>query len=136
MPSLSEIYFRNIYEVELALNKHFTFSLIRYTSNPFFKRAFAIITAGNPNNQEFTSEENRKRNALLYKDLNSDRVFKARGCYLEHCEDGYLVYDLSLHDALVLGRKYEQVAIFYNDTNALMYVECESENIICERKVD
>ncbi len=135
MLSLSEIYFRNVYEVELTSNKHFTFSLINYNPDAFFEKPFAIITAGNPNNITLTATENEARNALLYSELNSTKVLKARGCYLAHCEEGYLVYDLSLEEALALGRKYEQIAIFYNDTKRLMYVDCKKESVICERAV-
>jgi len=136
MLPLSEIYFRNIYEVELPdTTATFTFSLQTYQPNIFFEKPFAIITAGNPNNMELSMDDNRERNAKLYSELNSKHVLNAKGCYLEHCEEGYLVYDLTLNEALVLGRKYEQVAIFYNDTKALMYVDCVEEIVISERAV-
>ena len=136
MLPLSEIYFRNIYEVELSSNTVFTFSLQNYKPNSFFKNSFAIVTAGNPNNTDLTSEENSKRNAVLYSELNSTHVLNAKGCYLDHCEESYLVYDLSLNEALLLGRKHEQVAIFYNDTKRLIYIDCENERVISERKVE
>ena len=136
MLSLAEIYYRNIYEVALSPNKTFIFSLQNYKPDHFFRKHFAIITAGNPHNRDLSPEQNRERNALLYSELNSSKVLTAKGCYLEHCEEGYLIYDMSLKKALALGRKYEQVAIFYNDTKTLMYVDCIKESVICERKVD
>jgi len=135
MPTLSEIYFRNLYEVELSDKSTFIFSLQNFKPDSFFNRPFAIITAGNPNNIDLTSEENAKHNALLYSELNSSNVLHAKGCYLDHCEDGYLIYNMSLKSALALGRKYEQVAIFYNDTNCLMYIDCKKESVISEKKV-
>jgi len=136
MLPLSEIYFRNRYEVELSDATTFTFSLQTLETDPFFSRPFAIITAGNPKNIDLSIEENSARNALLYSELNSNDVLNAKGCYLEHCEEGYLIYDLPLDTALALGRKYEQVAIFYNDTKRLMYVDCYDEGIISERAVE
>jgi len=136
MSPLSEIYFRNSYEVELSDTTTFTFSLQTYQPNAFFKKPFAIITAGNPNNTDLSTAENSARNAKLYSELNSSVVLNAKGCYLEHCEEGYLVYELTLDEALVLGRKYEQVAIFYNDTKALMYIDCQEESVISARAVE
>jgi len=136
MLSLAEIYYRNTYEVVLSNNTRFIFSLKNYKPDPFFTKPFAIITAENPHNIDVNPEQNRERNALLYSELNSSEVLTAKGCYLEHCEVGYLIYDMSLKKALALGRKYEQVAIFYNDTKVLMYVDCIKKSVICEKKVD
>jgi len=134
--TLAEIYYRNVYEVALSTTSTFNFSLQNYKTNTFFETKFAIITAGNPNNIDLPSEENRARNRELYSRLNSSALLNVRGCYLEHCEDGYLIYNIALEAALVLGREYEQVAIFYNDSKNLMYVDCKSESVISERAVD
>ncbi len=68
---------------------------------------------------------------LLYSKLNSDTVLKATGCHKDHCKDGYLVFDMTLTDALSIGREYEQMAIFYNDGKKLMYIDCKkSEEMV------
>ena len=136
MSPLSEIYFRNSYEVELSDTSTFTFSLQTYQPNTFFEKPFAILTAGNPNNIDLSTDKNRERNTKLYSELNSNNVLNAKGCYLKHCEEGYLVYELTLDEALALGRKYEQVAIFYNDAKFLMYIDCQKESVISERAVE
>ena len=133
MLTLEEIYFKNIYEVALSSGKLQSFSLEHFTNNHFFDRPFAIITASNPLNVYLSSSENERRNALLYSELNSYSVLNARGCHEEHCEDGYLVFDMTLADALLLGQKYAQVAIFYNDSKRLMYVDCKNAKVMVER---
>ncbi len=133
MPTLEEIYFKNIYEVALSSDQLLIFSLENLTDNSFFDRSFAIITASNPHNVSLSTRENEHRNALLYSELNSNNVLNARGCHEDHCEDGHLIFDITLSDALLLGQKYEQVAIFYNDSNKLMYVDCKNGEVMAER---
>jgi len=130
MLTLEEIYFKNTYEVVLFSDQLLLFSLENLIDNHFFDRSFAIITASNPRNTLLSNRENERQNALLYSELNSNNVLHARGCYEEHCEDGYLIFNTTLPDALLLGRKYEQVSIFYNDSKKLMYVDCKSGKII------
>jgi len=133
MPTLEEIYFKNTYEVALSSDQLLSFSLENFTDNHFFDRSFAIVTASNPNNISLSNRENESRNTLLYSELNSNIVLNARGCHEEHCEDGYLVFDITLSDALLLGQKYAQVAIFYNDSIRLMYVDCKNSEVMVER---
>ncbi len=133
MPTLEEIYFKNIYEVVLSSDQLLLFSLENFSNNHFFDRSFAIVTASNPLNVSLPSNDNERRNALLYSELNSKNVLAARGCYENHCEDGYLIFDITLSDALLLGQKYEQVAVFYNDSKRLMYVDCKNAKVMVER---
>ena len=133
MPTLEEIYFKNIYEVVLSSDQLLSFSLENFTDNCFFDRPFAIITASNPRNVVLKVSENKSRNVLLYSELNSNSVLNARGCHEDHCEDGYLILGLTLVDALLLGQKYEQMAIFYNDSKKLMYVDCKNGEVMVER---
>ena len=135
MPSYAEIYLRNIYEVVLSRHNSFSFSLIDFRDTPFFDRTFAIITAHNPYNQPLRSEENRLLDQKLYSDLYSDYEFlHAKGCLEDHCEDGYLVYDITLEDAIEIGRKYSQYAIFYNSGDTLSYISCADKRVIVEKK--
>ena len=134
MPDYAKIYFHNSYEVALSSNTTYTFSLQHFKDNPFFDRPFAIITAFNPNNKTLPYPENLLRNQTLYNELNSNYdLLEAKGCYSGHCEEGYLIFDISLSEAIELGRKYEQFAVFYNTTDKLMYVDCKSEEIIVEK---
>ena len=104
MPTLEEIYFKNIYEVVLSSDQLLLFSLENLSNNDFFDRSFAIVTASNPLNVSLLPSENESRNALLYSELNSNSVLHARGCHENHCEDGYLIFDITLSDALLLGQ--------------------------------
>ena len=133
MPTLEEIYFKNIYEVVLSSDKLLSFSLENLSDNHFFDQPFAIVTAANPNNILLSLSDNTHRNALLYSELNSKGVLSARGCHDGHCEDGYLIFNITLSDALLLGQKYEQVAIFYNDSKKMMYVDCKNGEVMVER---
>ncbi|WP_345978229.1 DUF3293 domain-containing protein [Sulfurimonas sp. HSL3-7] len=93
------------------------------------------MTAHNPHNQQLQREENRLLNQKLYSDLYSDyEILDARGCLEEHCEEGYLVYDITLEDAIDIGRKYSQYSIFYNSGYTLSYISCEEKNVVVEKK--
>jgi len=129
------LYLRNCYEVEQPSCAPFFFSLESFTDTTFFDRPFCIITAFNPHNRVVSLEENQQRNEQLYGDLyNKDyKILKARGCLEGHCEAGFLIYDITLSEALDLGLMYEQYAIFYNDSECLKYVVCETKEIIVEK---
>ena len=131
------LYLRNRYEVEQLSNSPFTFSLDTFTHTTFFDRPFCIITAYNPHNRTLPLQENRDRNQQLYSSLYSKgyKILKATGCLDEHCEAGFLIYDISLNEALRLGVFYEQYAIFYCDTRCLKYVECETEEVVVEKRM-
>ncbi len=135
MTDYREIYRRNLYEVERPEGGHYSFSLANNTDNNFFDRPFAIITAYNPRNIPLSDDENRARNSLLYNELNSKwTVLAATGCLEGHCEAGFLVYDITLTEAVTLGKKYEQYAVFYNSAEVLQYIECESEKVIVAKR--
>jgi len=131
MPDYAEIYYTNRYSIRLSSTETFSFSLETFTDHPFFSRRFAIITAHNPHNRQLPHQENVRRNESLYSELNSDLTLDAIGCGVDgHCEAGYLLFDLSREEAIALGVRYEQFAIFYCDTKALMYIACESREVI------
>jgi len=130
----ASIYLRNQYEVDLTPTQTFIFSLIDLRTHTLFQNSFAIITAHNPQNMILSHRENALRNQLLYSELYKDyKVLKAVGCLEEHCEAGYLVYDIEYKEALRVGLKYKQYAIFYCDTKSLRYVACQSEEVIVLR---
>ena len=131
-----EIYLHNNYEVERSPTSTLFFSLEHLSYHNLFSRPFAIITAYNPNNRQVPDAVNLERNRQLYKDLNSYETLKAKGCYEDHCEKGYLVFNISLEIAIGLGKKYHQYAIFYNDTKTANYIECKSEKEIVGKRID
>jgi len=136
MTDYREIYLHNVYEVTLSETSTFSFSLQKLYYHQIFERAFAIITASNPKNMLLSDDENLQRNQQLYKDLNSYETLQARGCYQDHCEMGYLVFEIDLDVAIALGRKHDQYAIFYSDGSCLKYVECDTQKVIVEKKSD
>ena len=131
-----DLYFRNHYEVERPSSCSFHFYLEHFTDNAFFDRSFSIITASNPQNQILSLEENQQRDRLLYSTLYSKgyELLRATGSLDDHSEEGYLVYDISLSDAIKIALEYDQYAIFYNDTKSLQYRECKTKKVIVERK--
>ena len=134
MPDYSEIYFHNRYEIDLGNATTFSFSFQDLTEHPIFDRPFSIITAFNPENKTYSRHENRLRNQKLYNELNSKyELLKVTGCYKEHCEESFLIFDISLSESRALGLKYAQYAIFYNGVDLLQYIECENESVIVEK---
>ncbi len=135
MADYRAIYFRNIYEVELLSGSIFSFSLIDFKNSDFYDRPFAIISAFNPQNRSLEAQQNRARDRQLYNELNSNRtILKARGCLDGHCEDGYLVYDITEVEAIAIALQYDQYAIFYNSTEALQYIKCENGEVIVSKR--
>jgi len=135
-PEYQSIYFRNRYEVEGPSSSPFIFSLEHFIDSTFFDRPFSIITACNPQNTILSSEQNRERNQQLYSSLYTKdyKILDATGCLEGHCEAGYLIYDISLREALELGLTYDQYTIFYCDTKYLKYVRCETEEVVVEKR--
>lgn len=136
MRDYREIYLHNRYEVSLSSTSSFTFSLEKLSYHTIFDRDFAIITAYNPKNVRLSDDANSQRDQQLYNDLYSAETLLAVGCYEGHCEKGYLIFEIDLEKALALGRKYEQYAIFYCDRSCLKYVECDTQKVIVEKRID
>jgi len=131
---LIEIYKKNLFL--LKDNSHdIWFSLNKPLKRAYCSRSFAILTAWNPNNKPTTDIENLTANKMLEADLSKYEVLDSIGQYNEHKEDSYLVYDISLEEALTLGVKYNQYSIFYNDTMELSYVECKSQRVLISKKL-
>lgn len=128
--AFSEAYQSAIYK---AAGMAFTLSEKPTGTVLFEGRKFAIITAHNPRSERLSSEENRQRHEELGRDL------KVLG--LEYTpstgespdgtwvEEGFAVFDVSLEQALELGRKYGQHAIIYGEGERVALAWCESENL-------
>ena len=83
----------------------------------FSGRAFAIVTAHNPRSEKLSDEENERRHEKLEKVLcERNAVFglsvgeSPDGAWRE---EGVIVYDVALEEALELGRRFEQHAVLY-----------------------
>ena len=129
---LIEIYKKNMFLLKND-DKDLWFSLNSPLESIYYKKPFAILTAWNPNNKPTNDKENTTANDLLKADLSKYEVLDSIGKYNDHQEDSFLVYDISLEEALSLGVKYNQYSIFYNDTNKLSYIECSSKRILVEK---
>lgn len=88
-----------------------------------------VITAWNPGNERPTDEMNQKANALLREDLRvlSDNVFQAIGKdpSSDHAEKSWAVTGISDEDAIALGARYRQVAIFRLDAEYQTVLNCD-----------
>lgn len=96
----------------------------------FEGRKFAIITAQNPQSVKLAEAENQKRNAGLEHDLKNlgleygpSNGSSPDGSWLE---DGFVVFDLDLEEALELGRKYGQHAIVWGEGERVYLAWCAS----------
>ena len=132
---LIEIYKENEFLLK-SDNQNLWFTLNNPLSVAYYSRKFAILTAWNPNNKPTTDIDNSSANKILKDDLSKYEVVDSIGKYKDHQEDSYLVYDISIEDALILGVKYNQYSIFYNDTYALSYIECSSNGVLVSKILD
>ena len=138
MSRYKEIYRRNIYEIKCSFYHPFTFSLIHLTHHPIFDKPFAIITAYNPQNRVLSPLENRELHKRLLSLLERKKYLfcNAEGCYKEHCEEGFIVFNMTLEEALNMARHFDQYALFYNDTKIVKYIACEDSSVIVEQSLD
>ena len=129
---LIEIYKENEFLLKTE-TEDLWFSLNNPLVKSFYESRFAILTAWNPNNKPTSDSENKEANDMLKLDLQAYKILDSMGKYNEHQEISFLVYDISLEDSLLLGLKYKQYSIFYNDTNRLSYIECSSSRVLVNR---
>ena len=89
---------------------------------------FHVITAWNPGDERFGAAQNSERNQLLLIELQAlgCQVFDARGSdpKSDYYEYSWAAIGLSDEQAMVLGRKYEQVAIFKIDDSRQSVLAC------------
>ena len=91
-------------------------------------REFAVLTAWNPNNQEESLETNRAKNEQLKNELleeNYEIIF-GKGGLGDHYEESYLIWDITLEEALEYGIKYKQYSIFCNTLSECGFFTCEN----------
>lgn len=87
-----------------------------------------VITAWNPGDERFDHAQNAERNQQLLTDLRAlnCQVLPARGSDPEsdYFEDSWAAIGLSDEQAIELGRKYEQIAIFRIDSSKQRVLGC------------
>lgn len=113
------------------------FGLENTIDKKYFEKPFAIITAWNPMNKQLLAEENSMLNKQLedeLKVLKYDYEFTIGGLD-NHVEESFVIYDIDREKALLLGKKYKQYSIFYNDTKKLEYIECANAKILVSEHI-
>ena len=65
-----------------------------------YNRSFAILTAWNPNNKVTDDIENANANQMLKSNLTEYQILDSIGKYNNHEETSFLIYEISLEDAL------------------------------------
>ena len=92
-----------------------------------FPPAFAIITAWHPMNRTLSEAENQREDEALRRNLEllDLSYFRATGCSpdLSHREPGWAV-ETTKNDAIHLGRRFEQRAIWWVKNDELILVNC------------
>ena len=90
---------------------------------------FAIVTAHNPMDIRLDELENKERNEILRKDLLlSDFIHREIiGCSEDHThQELSFVVKCKLKQAIQIGNKFEQRAIFWVEENKLQIVDCKT----------
>ncbi|MCG8602943.1 MAG: DUF3293 domain-containing protein [Verrucomicrobiales bacterium] len=91
--------------------------------------SFAIMTPDNPDGEVVSPETNEKRCREFEEDLQSRGVsairLEAGSKDFTHRESSYAI-DVSLLEAIELGRDFQQVAIFWIESGELLLVDCET----------
>ena len=90
---------------------------------------FAIITAHNPMDIRLDELENKERNEILRKDLHqSDLIHREIiGCSEDHThQELSFVVKCKLKQAIQIGNKFEQRAIFWVENHKLQIVVCKT----------
>ncbi len=89
--------------------------------------SFAIITAHNPLGRKQSPRLNREADLRLRRLLQRSLAspFRATGCSPDqrHAEPGWGA-ELSFNDAITLGRRFRQLAIWWIENDALHLVDC------------
>lgn len=82
--------------------------------------SWTIITAYNPQSIVYNIEINKKSNELLLKDIENFTYFITESTDKKQeweTEIGYLILDISLNEAIKIGKNYNQRAIVFGNIN-------------------
>ncbi len=122
---------------ELAIYKtrgvSFTLSIEKTNAVLFDGHSYAVITAHNPANEPLSKEDNEKRHQALEQLLQQHNLnFKpsvGQSPDGSWSEEGFVVFDIALEQALDIGRMFEQHAILYGQGNRVALAWCESKKL-------
>ena len=110
-------------------NKYFETVFLKLEQTDEFPESFAIVTACNPMDQIFSQADNGKRNQNLLDILNSHGQYVGAiigsSPDLTHQEPS-LIMHASRSEALDLGIRFGQRAIFWVSKDLLEIIECAS----------
>ena len=125
-----EVYGDAIYYASDNAEDHaFTLSKRETGATLFGGRAFTLVTAQNPQSTPLSDKENRERNERLehYLLKQSYTYGPSLGKSTDGSweEAGFTVFDLSLGDALQLGRQFGQHAVVYGEGGRVALAWCE-----------
>ena len=98
----------------------------------FLERKFAIITAHNPEKLILNKFLNFIRNTELeglIKTFGYDYMTSI-GELFDYNEKSFIIYDISLSDALDIARQFDQESIFYNSAKEISIVKCDTKEKI------
>lgn len=90
---------------------------------------FAIVTAHNPMDMRLDEFKNNERNEILRKDLLQSNLIHREiiGCSEDHThQELSFVVKCKLKQAIQMGNKFEQRAIFWVEENKLQIVDCKT----------
>lgn len=114
-----------------ALNPNYLQTVFQIASSPAnWPSRFAIVTAYNPNGKPHPLGENQKFDNALETELKLKNIWhwRVNGASpdLSHVELGFAI-KVSLEEALIIGSRLKQEAIFWIEENILLIVSCDSD---------
>jgi hypothetical protein len=106
--------------------------MVRFTAEsahrfPFLKtKKFAVITAWNPKGEVTPLSVNRVQNRKLENELKKGgyHFYKTKGYWRGHSEESFTVERISCAKARLIGKKYRQMAILWNDAKGVRFMKC------------
>lgn len=124
---LRRIYERAVYEAELESGA-VQFRVMAHSEGRLPEVSLAIVTAWNPGELRPERAVNERANAELAAELEraGRRFYNARGrdAVASHIEPSFAVIDISRAEAVRLGRRYAQAAVFFWDGHDAAILSC------------
>ncbi|MGH8226124.1 MAG: DUF3293 domain-containing protein [Gammaproteobacteria bacterium] len=127
---LREAYDCAVYEAELETG-HVIFRIGRAPQGPAPDGTLAIITAWNPAHERPGDPANKKANVRLAAEIESrgwqHRPALGRSEDGAHVEASFAVADIAREEAVAIGRRLNQAAVFYWDGTEARILSCMAE---------
>ncbi len=125
--TLREAYERAVYEAELRTG-HVVFRIGRAPQGPAPDGTLAVVTAWNPAHERPGDPANRKANASLAAEIERrglrHRPALGRSDDGAHVESSFAVAGISREQAVALGRRFNQAAVFFWDGAEASILSC------------